>query len=403
MSIAHELRAQFPFYAPKAPPDHYLDNAATSQIHRQALDAMVRQETSRANVQRSPHRLAEAATLAYGQARERAGRFLNAASADEVVFTSGATAALNLVACCFGSTLKPGDEVVLSAAEHHSNFVPWLRLRDRAGIRLRVLPVLPNGRIATASLADLVTERCRLIALTHCSNVTGAVSDVKAAVAAARAVGARVLLDGAQRVQHGPVDVQALGADFYAFSGHKCFGPTGVGVLWARRAVLDALPPFLTGGGMVGTVSLEELSFAPPPARFEAGTPPIAQAVGLGAALDWMMTLPWAEIHDYESALLARLLEGLARLPAVRLIGPGDLDARLPIVSFEVAGVHPHDVCQVLGERGVALRGGHHCAQPLFAALGSEGATRASIALYNDFADVDALLAGLEHALRVLS
>ena len=402
MNIAHELRAQFPFYA--APQScHYLDNAATSQIHRQALDAMVSQETHRANVHRSPYRLAEAATLAYGQARERVARFLNAASADEVVFTSGATASLNLVAYCFGATLQPGDEVLLSAAEHHSNFVPWLRLRDRAGIRLRVLPVLANGRIDMACLPDLVTERCKLIAITHCSNVTGAVTDVETVVAAARTVGAKVLLDGAQQVQHGPVDVQTLGADFYAFSSHKCFGPTGVGVLWGRKSVLDALPPFLTGGGMVGTVSLETASFAAPPARFEAGTPPVGQAVGLGAAVDWMMTLPWAEIHQYESALLARLLDGLGSFPAVRLIGPDDLHARLPIVSFEVAGVHPHDVCQVLGEREVALRGGHHCAQPLLTALGSEGATRASIALYNDAADVDAFLTGLEYALKVLS
>lgn len=402
MTIASVLREQFPFFA-TANPCHYLDNAATSQIHGQALAAMVRQETNRANVHRSPYRLAEAATHAYAEARARVARFLNAASADEVVFTSGATASLNLVAHSFGATLQADDEVVLSAAEHHSNFLPWLQLRDRAGIRLRILPVLPNGRIDTASLANLVTERCRLIAITHCSNVTGAVTDVKAVVAAARAVGAKVLLDGAQQVQHGPVDVEALGADFYAFSSHKCFGPTGVGVLWGRKAVLDAMPPFLCGGGMVGWVSLETATFAPPPARFEAGTPPVGQAVGLGAAMDWLMTLPWAEIHQYELALLSRLLDGLATFPAIRLIGPEDLDQRLPIVSFEVAGVHPHDVCQVLGEREVALRGGNHCAQPLLTAVGSEGATRASIALYNDDADVDAFFAGLEHALWILS
>ncbi len=400
MTIA--LREQFPFYAARAA-CHYLDNAATSQIHSQALAAMVGQESHRANVHRSPYRLAEAATQAYGDARAKVARFLNAASCAEVVFTSGATASLNLVAYSFGETLKAGDEVVLSAAEHHSNFVPWLRLKERAGICLRILPVLPNGRIDTARLQDLVTERCRLIAITHCSNVTGAVTDVAAVVAAARAVGAKVLLDGAQQVQHGPVDVAALGADFYAFSSHKCFGPTGVGVLWGKKAMLALLPPFLSGGGMVGSVSLETATFAAPPARFEAGTPPVGQAIGLGAAVDWMMTLPWAEIHRYESMLLARLLAGLAVFPAVRLIGPADLHARLPIVSFEVAGIHPHDVCQVLGEREVALRGGHHCAQPLLAALGSEGATRASLALYNDQADVDAFLNGLEHALKVLS
>ena len=402
MSLIEQLRGEFPFYA-AANPCHYLDNAATSQIHSQALAAMAGQEASRANVHRSPYRLAEASTHADGEARARVARFLNAAANDEVVFTSGATAALNLVAYSVGETLQAGDEVLISAAEHHSNFVPWLRLRERSGIRLRVLPLLPDGRIATASLAELVTERCRLIAITHCSNVTGAVTDVAAVVAAARKVGALVLLDGAQQVQHGPVDVQMLGADFYAFSSHKCFGPTGVGVLWGRQAVLERLPPFMTGGGMVGEVSLESLSFAAPPARFEAGTPPVAQAIGLGAAVDWLMTLPWAEIHQAESALLARLLAGLATFPAVRLIGPADLARRLPIVSFEVRGIHPHDVCQVLGERQVALRGGNHCAQPLFAALNSAGATRASLALYNDAADVDALLAGLEDALKVLS
>ena len=403
MSLTEQLRAQFPYYAATTTSCHYLDNAATSQIHQQALSAMSGQEDNRANVQRSSYRLAEASNHAYGEARTRVARFLNAASKDEVLFTSGTTAALNLVAYSFGETLQAGDEVLISAAEHHSNFVPWLRLRERTGIRLRVLPLLPDGRIDTSFLPELVTQRCRLIAITHCSNVTGAVTDVAAVVSAARAVGALVLLDGAQQVQHGPVDVQKLGADFYAFSGHKCFGPTGVGVLWGRQAVLERLPPFMTGGGMVGEVSLASLSFAAPPARFEAGTPPVAQAIGLGAAVDWLMTLPWTEIQLAESALLARLLAGLATFPALRLIGPADLARRLPIVSFEVRGIHPHDVCQVLGEREVALRGGNHCAQPLFAALGLAGATRASLALYNDAADVDALLAGLEDALEILS
>ena len=403
MSLTEQLRAQFPYYAATTTSCHYLDNAATSQIHQQALSAMSGQEANRANVQRSSYRLAEASNHAYGEARTRVARFLNAASKDEVLFTSGTTAALNLVAYSFGETLQAGDEVLISAAEHHSNFVPWLRLRERTGIRLRVLPLLPDGRIDTSFLPELVTQRCRLIAITHCSNVTGAVTDVAAVVSAARAVGALVLLDGAQQVQHGPVDVQKLGADFYAFSGHKCFGPTGVGVLWGRQAVLERLPPFMTGGGMVGEVSLASLSFAAPPARFEAGTPPVAQAIGLGAAVDWLMTLPWTEIQLAESALLARLLAGLATFPALRLIGPADLARRLPIVSFEVRGIHPHDVCQVLGEREVALRGGNHCAQPLFAALGLAGATRASLALYNDAADVDALLAGLEDALEILS
>lgn len=401
---AAALRSEFPLFAAATAPLHYLDSAATSQIHRAALDALVRHEiATRANVMRGTYRLAEAATDAYENARAQAARFLNAADADEIVFTGGATAALNLVAHAFGATLRPGDEIIVSLAEHHSNFVPWQMLRERAGITLKFLPLTADGRINTGALPALVTPRCRLLAVTHCSNVTGAVTDVAAVVAAARAVGARVLLDGAQQVQHGPVDVQSLGVDFYAFSGHKCYGPGGVGVLWGRAEALAALPPFLGGGGMVGEVTPEAVTFAPPPRRFEAGTPPIAQAVGLGAALDWMRGLPWQAIHAHEQALLHRLLDGLATLPQVRVLGPTDAAARAPIVAFDVAGLHPHDVCQVLDRHGVALRGGHHCAQPLMRHFGVDGANRASIAPYTTAADIDALLAGLADAIRVLA
>jgi len=403
---AAALRAQFPLFAAATAeaPLHYLDSAATSQIHRSALDAMVRHETTaRANVMRGTYRLAEAATDAYEHARAQAACFVNAAGADEIVFTAGATAALNLVAHAFGATLRPGDEVLISLAEHHSNFVPWQLLRERAGIALKFLPLTADGRIDVGALPALVTPRCRLIAVTHCSNVTGAVTNVAAIVAAARAVGARVLLDGAQQVQHGPVDVQALGVDFYAFSGHKCYGPGGVGVLWGRADALAALPPFLGGGGMVGEVTPEAVTFAPPPRRFEAGTPPIAQAVGLGAALEWMQTLPWPAIHAHEQALLQRLLAGLAALPQVRVLGATGSTARAPIVAFDIAGLHPHDVCQVLDRHGVALRGGHHCAQPLMRHFGVDGANRASIAPYTTAADIDALLAGLADAMRVLA
>jgi cysteine desulfurase/selenocysteine lyase len=400
---AAALRAEFPLFAAATAPLHYLDSAATSQIHGAALDALVRHETTtRANVMRGTYRLAEAATEAYEHARAQAARFLNA-RADEIVFTGGATAALNLIAHAFGAALRPGDEIVVSLAEHHSNFVPWQMLRERAGIVLKFLPLAADGRIDTGALPSIVTPRCRLIAVTHCSNVTGAVTDVAAIVAAARAVGARVLLDGAQQVQHGPVNVQALGVDFYAFSGHKCYGPGGVGVLWGRADALDALPPFLGGGGMVGEVTPEATTFAGVPRRFEAGTPPIAQAAGLGAALDWMRTLPWVKVHAHERALLQRLLDGLATLPRVRVLGPTDTAARAPIVAFDVAGLHPHDVCQVLDRHGVALRGGHHCAQPLMRHFGVDGANRASIAPYTTAADIDALLAGLADAIRVLT
>ncbi|MFA4969350.1 MAG: cysteine desulfurase [Sulfuritalea sp.] len=400
------LRDEFPLLA-ATPQLHYLDSAATSQMHRLALDAVVRHETTRrANVSRGTYRLAEAADLAYEQARQTAARFLNASSADEVVFTSGATASLNLVAHSFGGTLKAGDRVVISVAEHHSNFVPWQMLRERTGIELVLIPVTAAGQLDLTSLPELIDSRCRLVAVTQCSNVTGAWTDVATLVAAARKVGAKVLLDGAQGAQHGPQDVRALGIDFYAFSGHKCFGPGGVGVLWGRGELLAAMPPFLTGGGMIGEVTAEATTWAAPPQRFEAGTPPIAQAVGLAAALEWMMSLDWPQNHAREARLCERLIEGLQRVPGLRLLGPGGGTAsprRAPIVSFEIAGLHPHDICQVLDAHQLALRGGHHCAQPLLAALGAEVCTRASIALYNDEADIEALLDGLGFVLRELA
>lgn len=397
------LRDEFPLLA-AAPQLHYLDSAATAQIHRSALDAVVRHETTRrANVSRGTYRLAEAADLAYEQARQTAARFLNANSADEIIFTSGATASLNLVAHAFGNTLKAGDRVLISVAEHHSNFVPWQMLRDRTGIELSLIPVTAAGQLDLARLPELIDSRCRLVAVTHCSNVTGAWTDVATLVAAARKVGAKVLLDGAQAAQHGPQDVRALGIDFYAFSGHKCFGPGGVGVLWGRGDLLAAMPPFLTGGGMIGEVTPQASTWAAPPQRFEAGTPPIAQAVGLAAALEWMMGQSWPQIQARESRLCEMLIEGLLRIPGLRLLGPEASAVRAPIVSFEISGLHPHDICQVLDERNLALRGGHHCAQPLMAALGAEVCTRASIALYNDESDIAALLDGLGFALRELA
>ncbi|HJW27534.1 MAG TPA: SufS family cysteine desulfurase [Rhodocyclaceae bacterium] len=401
---AAALRAEFPIFTRQTAPLHYLDNAATSQVHGSVLEAMlVHETTSRANVMRGSHRLAEAATEAYEGARAEVARFLNAAGSDEVIFTAGATASLNLAAYAIGATLRPGDEILVSLAEHHSNLVPWQMLRERTGIDLKFVPLTPAGEIDTAALPALVTGRCRLIALTHASNVTGAVTDVAAVVAAARAAGARVLLDGAQRAQHGPVDVQALGVDFYAFSGHKCYGPGGVGVLWGKRDLLAALPPFLGGGGMVGRVESQTSTFTPAPRRFEAGTPPIAAAVGLGAALKWMGSLPWAAIRAHERELLRRLQAGLGNLPGLRLLGRADDLDRLPVVSFDIAGLHPHDVCQVLDRHGVALRGGHHCAQPLMRHFGVDAASRASLAPYSTAADIDALLGALDDAIALLS
>ncbi len=397
------IRARFPILSRRIgdAPLHYLDNAATAQIPDVVLDAVRHFETtSRANVHRGVHRLAEEATTAYESARETIARYLNVAP-DEVVFTSGATGAINLVAHSFGDGFSPGDEVVITALEHHSNIVPWQMLRDRRGIVLKWIPVTAEGRLDLSVLDRVVTDRCRLIAVTHASNVTGAVTDVGAIVAAARKVGARVLLDGAQRAPHGPIDLPALDVDFYVLSGHKMFAPSGVGVLWGRRSLLEAMPPFLGGGEMIRTVTLDRSTYAAPPHRFEAGTPPISAAIGLGAAAQWLMTLDWPAVSAHELRLTQRLLDGLPK--AARVVGPTGLQERLPVVSFAVDGAHPHDICQMLDRRGVALRGGHHCAQPLMDHFGIPGTTRASIALYNDVADIDALLEGLDDAIRRLT
>ena len=393
------VRAQFPIFAgANGTALHYLDNAATSQMPRAVLDAIVAFETtSRANVLRGVHRLAEAATEAYDQARQRVARYANV-PAEEIVFTSGTTGSLNLVARAFGDTLSAGDEVVVSGIEHHSNLVPWQMLRDRRGVVLKILPVTDDGRLDVSALDRTLTPRCRLVAVTHASNVSGAVTDVAPIAAAAREVGAKVLLDGAQRAPHGPIDIPALGVDFYAFSGHKMFGPTGIGVLWARRAILEAMPPFLGGGEMIRTVTLEKATWADVPHKFEAGTPPIAQAIGLGAAAEWLMRLDWPSVTAHEMRLTQRVLDGLSGVSGCRVIGPSGLQGRVPVVSFTLEGAHPHDICQILDSHGVALRGGHHCAQPFMDRLGVTGTTRASLALYNSEDDVDALVHGLTRA-----
>lgn len=396
---AAALKRQFPGLAD--PALHYLDNAATAQMPACVLDAMRQFEIdARANVHGGAHRRARAAIQAYADARTRVARFLNAASADEVIFTYGATSALNLLAFSFGERLQAGDEVLLSVLEHHSNLVPWQRLAQRRGVVLRFLPMTPDGRIDLGRLETDLTRKCRLVALTHCSNITGAITDVAHVVRAARAAGVPVALDGAQQAPHGPVDVRGLGVDFYAFSGHKTYGPTGIGVLWGRREKLQTMPPFMTGGQMIREVTLLQSTFREPPSRFEAGTPPIAQAIGLGAALDWMLGLDWTVIRAEELRLTRRLIEGLVQLPGVRVIGPTEVESRRGVVSFHVEGLAPEEICRALDAEGVALRGGYHCAQPLLTAAGVKGAARASLAPYSTDQDIDALLAGLGALLR---
>jgi cysteine desulfurase/selenocysteine lyase len=396
---AAALKRQFPSLID--PHLHYLDSAATAQMPNVVLSAILCFELeARANVHEGQHRLARAATDAYDAARARVARFVHAYSVDEVVFTYGTTSAINLLAYSLGRLLQPGDEILLSVLEHHSNLVPWQELAERRGVILRYLPITPDGRLDLDWLETELSNRCRLVALTHCSNVTGALTDVARVVAAARGVGAKVMLDGAQRAPHGPLDVRSLGVDFYVFSGHKTYGPTGIGVLWGRRELLEALPPFLTGGQMIDEVTLTSASFKRTPRRFEAGTPPIAAAIGLGAALDWMQSLDWYAIQRHELRLTRRILEGLASMPGVRVAGPLDTHDRRGVVAFCVEEYSAHEVCRWLDEGGVALRGGHHCAQPLAHALGVAGTARASLAPYCLDEDVDALLEGVGNLTR---
>ena len=311
------VRGQFPILAMEVNGAklHYLDNAATSQMPDAVLQAIVRHEqTSRANVLRGVHHLAEAATEAYEKARAIIASYLNARRSEEIIFTSGTTGGINLVAHAFGERLSEGDEVVISLLEHHSNIVPWQMLRERRGVVLKVVPVTRDGRLDLDKLDEIISRRTRLIALTHASNVTGALTDVARVVEAARSVGAHVLLDGAQRAPHGPLDLAALGIDFYAFSGHKMFGPNGVGVLWVRWEILADLPPFLGGGEMIRSVTMDHTVYAAAPHRFEAGTPPIAQAVGLGAAAAWIQGLDMAAVETHLTQLTARLLDGLTHV-----------------------------------------------------------------------------------------
>lgn len=395
-AIAH-LRREFPIL--NDPALHYLDNAATSQMPEDVLAALRKFDAQgRANVHGGLHRLARRALAAYETARVQVARLINAGQPAEVIFTYGATSAINLLANSFGEGLGEGDEIVLSVLEHHSNLLPWQALARRRGVTLRFIPMTPDGRLDLSRLGEVVTDRCRLVAVTHCSNVTGALTDAAPIVAAARAVGAKVMLDGAQRVPHGPLDVQELGVDFYALSGHKMYGPTGVGVLWGRAELLAPLPPFLTGGQMIDTVTLDSATFVDPPRRFEAGTPPIAGAIGLGAAAEWMRRQDWPAINAHEAHLTARILKGLADIPGARVFGPAGAEERRGVISFRLEPLAMADIARIADEHGVALRRGHHCAQPLMRALGVDGTVRASLAPYNDDEDVDELLESLEDA-----
>ncbi|HEX2527731.1 MAG TPA: aminotransferase class V-fold PLP-dependent enzyme [Geminicoccus sp.] len=400
----NELRQDFPAYDTADGAFHFLDNAATSQICRPALEALVEFETNdRANVKRGVYARAERATNAFASARKAAAFFINAPSPDEVIFTSGATLGLNTAAHILQHHLESGEVILVSELEHHSNLVPWQLAAERRGAKVRAIPVTDDGRLDLDKLDDLA-DRVKIVAVTHTSNVTGAVTDVARLRSFCDATGALLVLDGAQRAPHGPLDVQALGCDMYAFSGHKAFGPTGIGVLWGRYDLLDSSPPFLGGGEMIRRVSIERSTFAPPPHRYEAGTPPIGGAIALAAALEWSMSQDWAALGAQERDLTEKMLNGLSDMCGCRLYGPTGTQQRVGVVSFELEDVHAHDVCQLMdSDHGVMLRGGHHCAQPLMDRFDTVATVRASLAPYSDQADVDALLNGLEAVRRKLA
>ena len=391
----------------------YLDSANTSQKPRQVIDTLTEfYERHNANIHRANHELGEEATEAYEGARIKAAQFIGAADETEVIFTKNISEGINLVAYSMGNAsaggtgpdrfrLGPGDEIVITEMEHHSNIVPWQLLCERTGATLRWFRVTGwDGQLDLSAIDELITTRTKLVALVHQSNVLGTINPVRRIADAAHAVGALVLVDAAQSVPHMPVDVAELGADFLGFTGHKMCGPTGIGVLWGRRELLDQMPPFLGGGEMIETVWMERSTYAPPPHKFEAGTMPIAQAVGLGAAIDYLSETGRDAIHAHEQLLLGRALPALAGIDGVRILGPATPAGRGAAISFEVDGVHPHDVGQVLDEYGIAVRAGHHCAWPLHRALGVQASTRASFYLYNTLDEVDALAEGIRKAQR---
>ncbi len=384
---------------------HYLDNAAMAQIPDRVIKAMVEHDTMRrSNVKRGVHRLAEAATEAFEGARARVAGYLGVKDPDEVIFTVGTTAGINILAHSLGLMFERNDEVLLSHIEHHSNIIPWQVIQQRQGIRVRYLPMTPDGRINLERAEDLIKSKTKIVAVTHGSNVTGAVTDARALARIAHAKGAFLMLDGAQTAPGGPLDLPGLEADFYLFSGHKAYGPTGTGVLWGRKDILKKIPPALGGGEMIQHVGLEKSTYLDPPHRFEAGTPAVTQAIGMAAALEWLSGQDLAGMHRHIKRLTLRIMEGLAGLKgSIKILGPEPGKERLPLVSFSVEGIHPHDICQVLNDRhGVALRGGFHCAQPLHDLLKLDGTTRASLAMYNNDKDVDAFLNGMEECLKIL-
>ncbi|MGE5827505.1 MAG: cysteine desulfurase [Micromonosporaceae bacterium] len=410
-----KIRADFPILDREVNghPLIYLDSANTSHKPRQVLDVLREHfERHNANVARSVHTLGTEATAAYEGARVAVAAFISAASPDEVIFTKNSTEAINLVAYSFLNAslsksgdprfrVGPGDEIVISEMEHHSNIVPWQLLCERTGATLRWFGITDTGRLDESDVDNLINERTKLVSIVHTSNILGTVNATSRIHDRARAVGALFMLDGSQTAPHRPLDVIDLDADFIAFTGHKMCAPTGIGVLWGRRELLEVMPPFLGGGSMIETVAMTGSTFAPPPARFEAGTPPIAEAVGLGAAVQYLSGIGMEAIAWHEKQLTAYALEALPTVPGLRIFGPPVPVGRGGTISFALDGIHPHDVGQVLDAGGIEVRVGHHCARPTCVRFGVPATTRASFYLYNTTDEVDALIRGLHQVRRV--
>lgn len=391
------VRADFPILSQlvHGKPLVYFDNGASTQKPQVVIDTVSDfYAHDYANIHRGVHTLSERATAAYEGARDRARRFLNAADKSEIIFTCGTTEAINLVAQSFGGQkIGAGDEIILTGMEHHSNIVPWQLLAERVGATIKVVPITDDGALDLDAYAGLFGPRTRMVSLVHVSNALGTVNPVQSMVETAHAHDVPVLLDGAQAVAHTPVDVQALGCDFYAFSGHKIYGPSGIGILYGRRELLEAMPPWQGGGDMITTVAFEGSTYAAPPYRFEAGTPHIAGAIGLTAALDYVEAIGLPAIAAYEHELLAYATAAVSELPGLRLIGTAPEKAS--ILSFVLDGIHPHDIGTVLDFEGIAIRAGHHCAMPVMTRFGVAATARASIGIYNTRAEVDTLVRGL--------
>jgi cysteine desulfurase / selenocysteine lyase len=405
---AAALAQDFPILSRKIRDDKrlvYLDSGATSQKPNVVIEAESDfYRLHNAAVHRGAHQLAEEATDAYEGARAVVARFLNA-NVDEIIFTKSATESLNLIAYAMGNAkagnrfhLKAGDEIVISEMEHHANLIPWQQLVERTGATLKWFEVTPDGRLDLSSLESVISERCKVVALTHQSNVLGTINTLEMIAARVRAVGASFVLDACQSVPHMPVDVKTLGVDFLTFSGHKAVGPTGVGVLWGRAELLAELPPFLTGGSMIENVTMTAVTWAAAPKKFEAGVPNMAQAVGLGAALNYLMAFGMKEIFAHELALTEYSLNKLLQVKDLKIIGPQDMQMRGGTLSFTCGDIHPHDLGQFLDSQGIAVRTGHHCAWPLTRKLGVPATTRASLYLYNTEADIDALVMAIVDA-----